>query len=271
MIKCTDVQLLLIDYLDNELTENTRKSLDLHFNACESCRREMLEYKEIFSSIAGQHPVLPGAALKENFDTMLQSEINILATTRIIDPVEQKVVPVLPIRSLLLKIAACILLIAGGVVIGSVVTRGKTDYDTSAQMAGLKTEVKEMKEAIMLNLLNDESPSERIKAVTYVEQMNDPGQDVIRALINTLNLDQNVNVRLAALNTVSKFTSSQTVRDSLVNSLRQQKEPIVQIVLINLLTDQKEAKAIGPIKEIISDESTLAPVKDAAIKGLKLL
>jgi hypothetical protein len=271
MMKCTDVQLLMIDYLDNELPENTRKSLDLHFNNCASCSRELSEYKEIFSSISSQQPVQPRATLKENFETMLQSEINILATTRIIDPVAEKVAPVLPIRSILLKIAACILLIAGGVVIGSVVTRGKDENDTSAQMAGLRTEVKEMKEAMMLNLLNDESASERIKAVTYVEQMNNPGEEIIQALINTLNLDQSVNVRLAALNTVSRFSSSQTVRDSLVNSLRQQKEPIVQIVLINILTNKKEVKAIGPIKEIISDKTTLPPVKDAATKSLKLL
>ncbi|HTE27698.1 zf-HC2 domain-containing protein [Flavitalea sp.] len=271
MMKCNDVLLLLIDYLDNELPQTSRTALELHLNTCESCSRELMEYKEIFSSIAGQHPVLPGIGLKENFDTMLQSEINILATTRIIDPIAEKAVPLLPIRNILMKIAACILLIAGGVVIGSVVTRSKSENETTAQMAGLKTEVKEMKEAIMLNLLNDESASERIKAVTYVEQMNNPGEDVIRALINTLNLDQNVNVRLAALNTVSRFTSNQTVRDSLVNSLRQQKEPIVQIVLINILTDKKEVKAIGPIKEILSDKSTLPPVKDAASKGLKLL
>ncbi|MHA4842543.1 HEAT repeat domain-containing protein [Flavitalea antarctica] len=271
MLKCSDVQLLLIDYLDNELPGNTRKSLDLHLNACETCRRELSEYKEIFSAIASEKPQLPGVTLKENFETMLQSEINILATTGILHPLKEKEVPVLPIRNILLKVAACILLLAGGVVIGSVVTRGKTKNETSAQMAVLRTEVNAMKEAIMLNLLDNESPSERIKAVTYVEQMNNPGQEIIQALINTLNGDQNVNVRLAALNTISRFSANQAVRDSLVNSLKQQKEPIVQIVLINILTDQKEPRAIEPIKEIISDKSTLAPVKDAAIRGLKLL
>ena len=107
--------------------------------------------------------------------------------------------------------------------------------------------------------------------MSYAEQMNDPGQEVISALINTLNLDQNVNVRLAALSSISKFSSNQVVRDSLVNSLRYQREPIVQIVLINMLTDRKEKKAMRAIKDIISDKSTLAPVKDAAEKGLKLL
>jgi hypothetical protein len=38
-----------------------------------------------------------------------------------------------------------------------------------------------------------------------------------------------------------------------------------------MLTDRKEKKAMRAIKDIISDKSTLAPVKDAAEKGLKLL
>src|SRR5687767_6773101 len=99
MLKCSDVQLLLIDYLDSELPGNRRKSLDLHLNGCETCRRELSEYKEIFSAIARDKPQLPGLALKENFETMLQSEINILATAGILHPVTQKEVPVLPIRN----------------------------------------------------------------------------------------------------------------------------------------------------------------------------
>lgn len=270
-MKCSDSELLLVDYLDNELSEASRRSVDAHLNSCENCRNELNGYRELFNAIKAQGPSLPAISLKENFDTMLQSEINILATTNIIDPKAEPVVPVLPLRSLLLKIAACIVLIAAGVVIGSVVTADKKRNATGEQMAALQTEVKEMKETMMLTLLNDESASERIKAVTYVEQMNNPGDDVIKALIKTLNLDQNVNVRLAALNTVSRFSSNQLVRDSLVNALRQQKEPIIQIVLINILTDKKESKAIGPLKEILSDKSTLAPVKDAASKGLKIL
>jgi len=271
MTKCYDTELLLIDYLDNQLSETSKKAVDAHIQSCEHCRKELDAYKEIFNSIASEEPVMPGIGLKENFDTMLQSEINILATTRIIDPVPRQAIPVLPLRTLLLRVAACIFLMATGIIIGSVVTAGRKEHSNSAQMALLQTEVKEMKETMMLNLLNDESASERIKAVTYVEQMNNPGEDVLKALINTLNLDQNVNVRLAALNTVSRFSSSPLVRDSLVNSLRNQKEPIVQIVLINILTDKKEPKAVGPLKEILSDESTLAPVKDAATKGLKVL
>jgi hypothetical protein len=168
------------------------------------------------------------------------------------------------------RIAACFVLILGGVFIGLLFQRSGTD-SRGSEMAELKSEVTAMKEALMFNLLSDASASERIKAVSYADNMNNPGDDVIDALFNTLNNDDNVNVRLAALNAINKFARDRRVRDSLVASLRLQKEPILQIVLINILTGQKEARARQPIKDILQNKETLAPVKDAAEKGLKQL
>jgi len=121
----------------------------------------------------------------------------------------------------------------------------------------------------MFNGLKDQSPSERIKAVGYAEDIVNPNEKVINALTNTLNHDKNVNVRLAALYSLAKFTDDRKVMDTLVTSLSNQTEPIIQIVLINILTEKKEVKAIGPIQDLIQNGKTLKEVKDIAQKGLK--
>jgi hypothetical protein len=267
---CNDAELLLIDYLDNQLSNTSKKSLGQHLQGCVQCSRQLAEYRELFQSIAAQKTEKPGPALRDNFNSMLQSEINMLATARIIEPTMKKTASVHSLTGFLVKVAACLILLAGGIILGTSVT-GQRNAENIAQVTALRREVKAMKEAMIFSLLADESASERIKAISYAEQMSDPGQGIITALIRTLNLDQNVNVRLAALGSVSKFSSNQVIRDSLVNSLRFQQEPIVQIVLINILTDRKEKRAVDAIKEIISNKTTLAPVKDAAEKGLKLL
>ena len=59
--------------------------------------------------------------------------------------------------------------------------------------------------------------------------------------------------------------------DSLVASLSKQTEPIIQIVLINILAEKKETRAIRPIQEIISNGNTMKEVRDIAEKSLKLL
>jgi hypothetical protein len=170
-----------------------------------------------------------------------------------------------------LRIAASVILISVGIFIGTKLTPGSVPPKNSTELAELKSEVKEMKEALMFNLLNDESASERIKAVNYAETMGNGDHKIIDAMFNTLNNDKNLNVRLAALYSVVKFAGSQSVRDSLVASLSRQTAPIMQIVLINVLTERKESKAIGPIREILLNKKTMKPVKDIAQKGLRLL
>ena len=128
-----------------------------------------------------------------------------------------------------------------------------------------------MKEILMFTLLKEESASERIKAVNYSEEIANPNQQVIDALINLLDHDKNVNVRLASVYSLARFSNNRAVLDALVASLGKQTEPIVQIVLINILAEKKEIKAIKPIQEIISNGNTMKEVKDIAQKSLKLM
>jgi hypothetical protein len=271
-MQCNEVEPLLIDYIDAQLSPAARANVEQHLKNCVVCSHILEEYKTLFHAMDDDKMVKPGPALREKFDIMLQSELNIDATARILKEEKETKVIAMKKPSLFLRIAASVILVAGGVLIGMrIIPAKQTILTNSSEIADLKTEVKEMKEALMFNLLTDESATERIKAVNYVEQMNNPDNKVINALLNTMNQDKNVNVRLAALYSVAKFAGSQAVRDSLVSSLPRQKEPIMQIVLINILTEKKETKAIGPIKDILSDKKTLKPVKDIAEKGLQLL
>jgi hypothetical protein len=135
----------------------------------------------------------------------------------------------------------------------------------------MQKEIKEMKEMLLYSLIDDESASQRIKAVNYAEEITNPNQKVIGVLVSTLNHDRNVNVRLAALYSLASFSDNRMVRDSLVASLPRQTEPLIQVMLINLLAAKKDSRAIGPIKEIISNSNTLPAVKEAAEQSLKTL
>ena len=123
----------------------------------------------------------------------------------------------------------------------------------------------------MFSLLRDESSSSRIQAVNYITEIPDPDRKMIDAMICTLNNDENVNVRLTAAFALSKFGSDQAVRDSLVNSLSRQKDPILQVSLINILVDLKEQKARLLIQKILSDEKTMDVVKSVAQSGIRTL
>jgi HEAT repeat protein len=163
------------------------------------------------------------------------------------------------------------LLLIGGIGIGVLVSSRKGPGGPERQLAGMQKEIKDMKEVLLYSLIDDESASQRIKAVTYAEAISNPDQKVIDVLVGTLNHDKNVNVRLAALYSLASFADRIAVRDSLVASLRKQTEPLIQVMLINLLAARKDGRAIGPIKDILSNKNTLPAVQDAARKTLKTL
>jgi hypothetical protein len=276
-MNCKDIQAKLIDHLDHKLDGATAEEMRQHLASCASCSREAEELRELLTAMSGSPLEMPPAALRENFNMLLQSELNIEATTTIIEefPATSGEAPqaarIVRFSSPWWRVAAAVILLAGGIGIGMIIRTKPSGSTTTDEIAAMRKELKEMKEEVMFNLINDESASQRIKAVSYVEQMSSPDQQVINALLNTLDHDKSVNVRLASLYSLSRFADRQAVRDSLVTALKVQTDPIVQVVLINLLGEKRETKAIAPIKEIILNKKTLPEVKDAAQRSLKIM
>jgi hypothetical protein len=269
----------MIDYLDQALPAAAAAQIAEHLAGCNDCCREADDLRVLLTTIKNSEQQQPSPTLRENFNTMLQSELNMESMTSLLQSPDKdekargKIVTFF--ASAAGKAAAAVILIAGGIAIGMAVKSGGPQVDTKTEIAGLKAEVRDMerkmKEQDLLSGIDDESASERIKAVSYAEQMASPDQKVIDALFNSLNNDKNVNVRLAALYSLARFADRHPVRDSLVSSLSIQTEPIIQVVLINLLAEKREKKAIGPIREIMTNKKTLKEVKDAAQKSLTVL
>src|ERR1044072_236391 len=233
-MECYEAASLLIDYLDAQLHPGDKTPLEKHLKECEQCRQALEQYRQLFSAIQHDTAQKPGAALREKFESMLQSELNIEATANIVNLHEEKAIKTKPKEGLtwFLRIAASIILVVSGVFIGTAITNNKTG---NTKVAALKNEVEEMKETLTVNMLNQESASERIKAVGYADGITDPNNNIVAALITTMNEDKNVNVRLAALYAIAKFAGDTKVSDALVASLRKQTEPLMQIALINIL------------------------------------
>jgi hypothetical protein len=281
-MNCKEIEALLIDHLDQALDADTEARVKDHLGSCADCSRESEELRVLFTAMRNSPLELPEPALRDNFKTMLQSEANMLTTSSILleDPKDEA--PARPggkvitfsLSSPIWRVAAAVILLGGGIAIGMALKSGPAPQPSSVadnQLADLRKEVKELKESVMYNLIDDESASQRLMAVSYVEGMANPDQKVISVLLNTLNRDKSVNVRLAALYSLERFADNTWVRDSLVNSLSIQTDPIVQVVLINLLTEKRERRAIVPIQKIITNKSTIKEVKDAAQKSLKVL
>jgi HEAT repeat protein len=121
---------------------------------------------------------------------------------------------------------------------------------------------------MMAMLQNGQSASQRIQGVNVALSMNKADDEIVSALVKTMNEDPNSNVRLAALDALSKFSDDAAVRKALVTSLPKQKDPVVQISLIQLLVKMKEKGVVNDLRKIVDDEKTMQAVKDEAYSGI---
>lgn len=127
------------------------------------------------------------------------------------------------------------------------------------------------KQALVARLNDMESAGERITAAEQAYDLKNTDNDIVDALVKTMNTDPNTNVRLAALESLSRFHREPYVKKQLVASLKTQKDPIVQIELIQLLTKMKQTSILRELEKIVNDGGTLKAVQDHAYVGILTL
>jgi len=267
-MKCEEVETKIIDYLDGKLQESERLEIEKHLETCERCLDELNESQQILNLISNDEIGKPDDSLRINFYHMLHSEINKNEKNNKSSFSE-------PSSSWYnlrhYRIAAGIAILICGTFIGLLIHSGFNNSYASNELKQLHSEISDLKKATMFTMLKEESSSDRIQAVGYVNDLDNIDDNVLQVLIRTLNNDKNVNVRMAAAYALSKYTDQRAVCDSLVKSLSLQNDPILQVTLINILVERKEKSALKPIQQIIANKSTLKEVRAVAENSLRVL
>jgi len=139
------------------------------------------------------------------------------------------------------------------------------------EVAELKGEVLEMKEMIMLTMLEKESATERLKAVSLTSEMSNVSSKVTNALLQTLNNDENINVRLEALEAIKPFVRDSRIRAELVRSIAKQESPLVQVALAELMVALQEKSSVKELQKILQRERTPQEVKKRIEESIKTM
>ena len=66
-------------------------------------------------------------------------------------------------------------------------------------------------------------------------RMQEPDDELLNVLLDTLNHDPNINVRLSAVDALYLFYRNPAVKSGLIDSLSRQTSPMVQMELIELM------------------------------------
>jgi len=142
------------------------------------------------------------------------------------------------------------------------------DQELAAREAVVLAGLKEHKMVLFAGIPKMESAAGRIGALDEVSKLKNSGNDVVDALVSILNTDPNTNVRLAALDGLTRFYREDYVRKKLVAAVKNQPDPLVQITLINLLTRMKESRVLTELEKIVHNDNTVKAVKDCAYSGI---
>lgn len=129
----------------------------------------------------------------------------------------------------------------------------------------------QQKQMLFASLGNMESPSTRIAAAMKAYRMQAADKDIVDALVSTMNEDPSTNVRLAALEALSRFHRENYVKKKLIASLKKQKDPMVQIELIHVLTEMKQKSILDDLQKMVQDVNTNDAVKERAYSSILTL
>ena len=169
--------------------------------------------------------------------------------------------------SIFAKLSVGALLLVGGFSAGLLMQK----RTSGGEVKELAQEVTSLKEMMMISLLEKESATDRLKAVSLSEEIQGPSKKVTDALFKTLNSDPSVNVRLASLEALQNYSKSPTVREGLVRAITQQESPLVLIALSDLMVKLQEKSSVKELKKIMDQKTTPTEVKQRIKESINVL
>ena len=231
------------------------KAVQQHIGECEVCRKEVAETGQLFDAISKEEESTPPPSIRKAFEKALAEELALSPKT-----VASRNV-IIPFRYLVTA-AACALLVAG-IGIGYQLKHTKDNRPLTGTFTANQTD--------SVTPAAYQSSSDRIEMINTSVETNAPDDTLLVTLTRILASDKNSNVRMAALYALTKYADDPYVHKHLVSSLAKETEPVIQVLLINLLMEKKGPGTIDAIQNLIKNVDTRKEVKTVAEKKLRLL
>lgn len=139
------------------------------------------------------------------------------------------------------------------------------------KLVALTAEMQQMKKMMMLTLLEQPSATDRLKAVNLTTDMEQADDKVIKSLLQTLNSDPNVNVRLAAIEALYQHADNPAARTGLVSAITEQESPLVQLALADVMVAMQEKKSVNQLKKLLQQHNLNEAVKGKVEETIQVL
>lgn len=252
-------EIWMMEYLSGELDENEISEFQKHLQEYPEHRKEFDAMNSTWEQIDRIEAPVPSERMDTTFFDMLNEEVekknpktsNWMESLKSFFGSIQK--PQLAFGMLLLAIG-----LGAGYLLKS---NPRTLPIKETIISDADTETEEVRGQLVLTLLEQTSANKRLQGVNEAAKLNDANERIIEALFTTLNNDPNINVRLVAIESLSKYVETPQVRMGLVKSIAFQDSPLVQIALADLMVALQEKTSIESMKQLLEKPDIDTTVK----------
>ena len=251
------LEILIMDFLSDQLSVRDQQEWDKQIAAGNIKIEDIKAYQALMGDMDNVQVPELSEDFSKKFYSHLDQQIKNVNRTTVLDQLASYLYQIgLSRGGMQAAYSLVILLIGLGT--GYLLMNGNDKTEITA----LSTEVMEMKSMMMLSLLEKESPSARIKAVSLTQDMKDVDSEIINALFHTLAHDNNTNVRLEALDALVRYSDRPLVRVGLIESLAEQDNPLVQLGLADIMVLLQDGQAKEALEGILNSDDLTEDVRE---------
>lgn len=196
----------------------------------------------------------PSKSFKESFDRKLTQMIN----NNSFQVKERS-------YNIYLKVAAIAAIFVIGWFLGSI--NSKDDREI---LHNLQNQLDNNNNLLVLSLLKQSSVSDRLQATNVSFSMSNLDNQVIVALVNSLENDQDPNVRIRCAEILSLHVRPDTLIKIFEKSLDHQTNPFMQLLLINYISSIDDLRAKSIIKDFTNSDKADEFVRSEVKKTFNL-
>lgn len=255
-MNCEQACEFLPEYWDSVLDEVPRRELEAHLATCASCRNEAARLKTFWLRLGAIPDEAPSTASRGRFDALLSDYRREVRGSRL-DAFFENWWPKRPVAQMACAMATLLI----GLLAGHSLT---VDVQRTKEVARLQDEVTSTRQLVALSMMRQQSASDRLKGVDWSSQIPRPEPQVVRALFETVNYDDAVDVRLAAVDALRRLSSEAAIRSQMAGALSRQDSPLVQIALMDALADYRTPESLAAIRRIADSTAMNPAVKSHA-------
>jgi hypothetical protein len=270
-MRCEEVRHQFADRLAGTLNADAADEMRRHIATCADCRTELATLDQVWQALGdSQAPAVPSNRMRERFSEALAVERGSSAGRPASRPaVRGSWAPRFWPREPLVQMALAASLLIVGIIVGRALAPRVPQ--PGAEIAEVRNELHDMRQMLTLSLLQQQSATERLRGVSSTADIDHPGNEVVTALLDTLLHDPSVNVRLAAVDALRRFSDRPDVRLGTKEAVADPRVPMLQVAVIDFMVETRDPQARSVLGQLATDDRIDESVRGRAKWGLEQL